>query len=73
MRRAEDRVTRSQLYALREVDMRGHLQAGWGGYTRRTLRSLSRRGLLRTPLADDDRFILTEAGRAVLDAHEAAS
>ena len=66
-------VTITQRQALAEMECRGHVVAGWGGITRRTLRSLERRGLARTPLADPDRFTITERGAAVIADPERAA
>jgi hypothetical protein len=42
-----DNLTAIQLGALEEIDLRGHLTAGWGGYGLSTLRSLAGRGLVK--------------------------
>lgn len=62
-------LTQLQRGALEQVDMRGYLpDHGWGGYGRRTLRSLERRGLLRETRG---RFVFTDAGRAALNEGQA--
>jgi len=57
-----ERLTRNQLGCLDEVYFHGHLTAGWGGYSFRTMNSLAHRGFLSTSIADDRRFSLTAKG-----------
>lgn len=63
-----EKLTNAQRYALADMDVRGHLNVGWGGVTRRTLRSLEDRGLARTSLTNPDRYTLTEKGQIEADA-----
>lgn len=67
-----DVLTRNQLGALDAVDQHGHLDAGWGGYSFATLRSLERRGLLSTSIADERRFSLTQRGHDAIRARDMA-
>lgn len=60
------RLTRLQRGALEQMAVRGHLTAGWGGYSMRTLRSLEDRGLARESTVDPRRFTTTERGDEVV-------